>query len=241
MIHYLTNRDITILEHIIFLCEKSAKQIQFCFIKGKKQFYISPKKNIFITFELSTPIDFDYPISDLKSFLGKGKRKIDSDVIEVDRERLVLPTQEEIKNFENKEKITQFEFSFEDFKKINSNKLSKFKYINFMGVDKKFSYRLQNHIWDWWRDENNKSIIKKGKINLKFRYVLERYNLSRLLPNNFKVTLRKKVIQFTHKHLNYYFSPEVEFHGQGVKNFYSISNTVEDVDLISRYKKLKFI
>jgi hypothetical protein len=71
--------------------------------------------------------------------------------------------------------------------------------------------------------------------------VLERYNLSRLLPNNFKVTLRKKVIQFTHKDLNYYFSPEVEFHGQGVRSFYSISNTVNDVDLINRYKKLKFI
>jgi hypothetical protein len=241
MIHYLTNRDITILEHIIFLCEKSAKQIQFCFNKGKKQSYISPKKNIFITFELSTPIDFDYPISDLKSFLSKSKRKIESNIFEVDKERLVLPTQEEIKNFENQEKITQFEFSFEDFKKINSNKLSKFKYINFMGVDKQFSYRLQNHIWDWWRDENNKFIIKKGKINLKFRYVLERYNLSRLLPNNFKVTLRKKVIQFTHKDLNYYFSPEVEFHGQGVRSFYSISNTVNDVDLINRYKKLKFI
>lgn len=241
MIHYLTNRDITILEHIIFLCEKSAKQIQFCFNKGKKQFYISPKKNIFITFELSTPIDFDYPISDLKFFLGKSKRKINSDIIDVDKERLVLPTQEEIKNFENKEKIVQFDFSFEDLKKINSNKVSKFKYINFIGVDKQFIYRLQNHIWDWWRDENNKFIIRKGKINLKFRYVLERYNLSRLLPNNFKVILRKKAIQFIHKDLNYYFLPEVEFHGQGVRSFYSISNTVNDVDLISRYKKLKFI
>jgi hypothetical protein len=241
MIHYLTNKDITILEHIIFLCEKSAKQIQFCFNKGKKQFYISPKKNILITFELSSPISFDFPISDLKSFLGKSIKKIDSNDIEVDKERLVLPTPEEIKNFEKEEKILKFDFSFEDLKKINSNKVSKFKYINFLGVDKQFTYRLQNHIWDWWRDENNKFIISKGKINLKFRYVLERYNLSRLLPNNYQVILKKKVIQFTHKHLNYYFLPEVEFHGQGVRSFYFISNTVNDVDLISRYKKLKFI
>jgi len=241
MIHYLTHKDITILEHIVFLCEKSAKQIHFRFSKGKKQSYISPKKDILITFELSTSIDFDYFTDDLKSFLGQNTNKIERNNSLEDSERLVLPTEEEIKDFENRKKISEFDFSFEDFKKINSNKLSKFKYINIMGVDKKLSYRLQNHIWDWWRDENEKTIIQKGRSNLKFRYVLERYYLSRLLPNNFNVTLRKKVIQFTHKHLNYYFLPEIEFHGQGVKNFYSISNKVSDEDLIERYKKLKFV
>ena len=43
-LHSLTDKDITILEHIVFVAEKSAKTVQFCFKKGKQQSYITPKK-----------------------------------------------------------------------------------------------------------------------------------------------------------------------------------------------------
>ena len=50
-----------VLKHIVYIAERTAKQIQFCFTKGKKQYYISPK-SIFLTFNLQSPIDFDYLI-----------------------------------------------------------------------------------------------------------------------------------------------------------------------------------
>ena len=54
----LSAKALNILEHIIFVAEKTAKQIQFCFTKGNKQYYLSPKRNIFITFKLKKPILF---------------------------------------------------------------------------------------------------------------------------------------------------------------------------------------
>ena len=62
MKYTLTDKTITILEHILFVAEKSSKIVQFCFIKGKKQCYINPQQDIFVTFELDEPIKFDYPI-----------------------------------------------------------------------------------------------------------------------------------------------------------------------------------
>jgi len=67
-----------VLKHIVYIAERTAKQIQFCFTKGKKQYYISPKRDIFLTFNLQSPIDFDYPIPDLNHFLSSNIKTIDS-------------------------------------------------------------------------------------------------------------------------------------------------------------------
>ena len=58
MKYTLTDKTITILEHIIYVAEKTSKIVQFCFIKGKKQFYINPLQDIFVTFELDEAIKF---------------------------------------------------------------------------------------------------------------------------------------------------------------------------------------
>ena len=79
MKYTLTDKTITILEHIIFVAEKTAKIVQFCFVKGKKQSYINPQEDIFVTFELDNPIKFDYAISNLKTFLGRAVKVLDSD------------------------------------------------------------------------------------------------------------------------------------------------------------------
>ena len=83
MIYNLDNKTITILEHIVFVAEKSAKQVQFCFTKGKKQYYINPSKDIFVSFELDKPITFDYPIRDLTTFLARAVKVLDSDKIKI--------------------------------------------------------------------------------------------------------------------------------------------------------------
>ena len=57
MKYTLTDKTITILEHIIYVAEKTAKTVQFCFIKGKKQSYINPQQDIFVTFELEDAIN----------------------------------------------------------------------------------------------------------------------------------------------------------------------------------------
>jgi hypothetical protein len=83
MKHTLTDKDITILEHIVFVAEKSAKVIQFCFKKGTHQVYITPKKELLITFNLSTPIAFDYPVANLKTFLATASNAIGVDRLNV--------------------------------------------------------------------------------------------------------------------------------------------------------------
>ena len=115
MIYNLDNKTITILEHIVFVAEKSAKQVQFCFTKGKKQYYINPSKDIFVSFELDKPITFDYPIRDLSTFLARAVKVLDSDKIKINKDDLVLPTHEEILSFESSKTVDVADF-FEMYK-----------------------------------------------------------------------------------------------------------------------------
>ena len=232
---------IKVLEHIVHIAEKTAKQIQFCFTKGKKQYYLSPKQNIFVTFNLHSSIDFDYPIPDLKSFLATNKFTIDSEKLITDKDNLFLPTDDDKKFFEGGHLLDFVDFSFKDIQLLNSSKTNKYEFINFISEDKTLYYRFQNHIWDWWRDEDDKLIVKKDKVNNKFRYIVERKLINRMLPNDYKLFFKRNVIQFQYKHLNYYFKPTNEFHRQGVKNFYSLQDKVKDKHLNERYKKLGFI
>ena len=101
---------LTILEHILYVAEKTAKTVQFCFIKGKKQSYINPQKDILVTFELEDAIKFDYPINNLRTFLARAvddKNNLTSIVIDSDKnksnkEDLELVTKENIRYFESK-------------------------------------------------------------------------------------------------------------------------------------------
>ena len=88
MKYTLADKDIAILEHVVFVAEKSAKTIQFCFRKGKHQTYINPKKELFVSFDLQTPIDFDYPIANLKTFLADDIKDLDPDKNNVDISKL---------------------------------------------------------------------------------------------------------------------------------------------------------
>ena len=232
---------VNILEHIIFIAEKTSKQIQFCFTKGNKQYYLTPKRNIFITFKLKKPIQFDYPIPDLKKFLQRNKSSIDSNNLLTNKDDLFLPTINDIKEFENKKLVQIMPFSHNDLRLLSSTKTKKYEFINIMSENNLSFYRFQKHIWDWWRNEDKKLIIKKGKVSRKFRYIMNRNLLSRMLPNDYKLFCRRGVLQFQLKHLNYYFESINEFHGQGVRKFYSPSNSIKDKDLLKRYKKARLI
>ena len=94
MKYTLTDKTITILEHIIYVAEKTSKIVQFCFIKGKKQFYINPLQDIFVTFELDEAIKFDYAISNLKTFLSRAVKVLDSDKNKPNKDELYQPTKE---------------------------------------------------------------------------------------------------------------------------------------------------
>ena len=101
MKYTLTDKTITILEHIIYVAEKTAKTVQFCFIKGKKQYYINYLKDIFVTFELEEAIPFDYPIYNLKTFIVRAVKVLDSDKNKTKKSDLALiPTKEHIREFE---------------------------------------------------------------------------------------------------------------------------------------------
>ena len=200
MKHTLANTDITILEHIVFAAEKSAKVIQFCFKKGIEQSYITPKKDLLITFNLSTPITFDYPIANLKTFLAGAITELNSDKNQTDISQLVLPTTQDIAVFQTKI-VQELDFTLDDLK--TNQRLKKYKHLNIMGVNKKCVFRYQNHERSWWFDDGNKEVVNHGKCSRKFRYVIARDRL-RLLPNDYKLILRDKdVIQFQLKHLNY--------------------------------------
>ena len=77
MTHTLSDSDITILKHILFVAEQSAKVVQFCFKKGKQQAYITPSKDLLVTFDLSTPIKFDYPIANVRTFVAEASYVLD--------------------------------------------------------------------------------------------------------------------------------------------------------------------
>jgi len=239
MKHQLSTLDITILEHIIFVAEKSAKTVQFCFKKGEKQYYMTPKEELLVSFKLSTAIKFDYPIANLKTFLAKARYELDSDKIKDDIDKLVLPTKEDIKEFESNKKTVQLlDFKLDD---LNTNsKLTKFKYLNIIGENNKCVFRYQNHERGWWFDDGNKKITPQGKSTRKFRYVLKREKL-RLLPNDYKLLLRDDIIQFQLKHLNYYFKSDIYWTGQGAKDWTNSNSTITDKHLIRRYKDLGYM
>ena len=233
MKYKLTSKTITILEHIVFVAEKSAKTVQFCFTKGTKQYYINPKNDIYVTFELDQPIPFDYPIHNLKTFLAKAVNEIDSEKIKIDKSSLVLPTNEDIKMFEGSKVVQTMDFKLTDLNKVSK---FKYKYLNIIGENKKSLLRCQNHVYNWWFDDGNKKIIPLGVSNRKFRYVIETNKL-KLLPNDYKLICKEGVLRFQFKHLNYYFLPEVSWQKQSVKDWVTSDTLVTDKVLIGLYRK----
>jgi len=233
MKYNLTSKTITILEHIVFVAEKSAKTVQFCFTKGTKQYYINPKNDIYVTFQLEQPIRFDYPISNLKTFLGKAVKVIDSEKNKVDKNNLILPTSEDIKKFEGSQVVQTTDFNLTDLNKVSK---LKYKYLNIIGENKKCLLRSQNHVYNWWFDDGDKKILPLGKSSRKFRYVIETNKL-RLLPNDYKLILKHGVVRFQFKHLNYYFLPEVWWQRQSVKDWVTSDKLVTDKVLISLYQR----
>ena len=238
MKYKLSNRTITILDHIVFVAEKSAKVVQFCFKKGVKQYYINPKKDLLVSFNLDKKINFDYPISNLKTFLARAVGEIDSEKSIADVNKLVLPNKDNIKEFEKKKVVETLNFTYNDLKTTKS--LHKFKYLNIMGVNNKCVFRYQNHFNNWWFDDGNKKVISKGKCSRKYRYVLERTKI-KLLPNDYKLICRDEVLQFQLKYLNYYFLPEVSWQRQSVKDWVVANAQVNDKHLLGLYKSKGFI
>jgi len=243
MKYKLTDKTITILEHIIFVAEKTSKVVQFCFIKGRKQFYINPQEDIFVTFELDDAIPFDYPIRDLKTFLLKAVSEIDSDKNKVDKEVLFLPTKEHIREFESKSVLQTINFTQSDLVQIGKHKHT---YLNIIGENDKFILRYQNHAKDWWFDDGNKKIFNIGKSTRKFRYVIKRERI-RLLPNEYKLIIKVGgVLRFQHKHLNYYFRCDNGQDGNfwigvQVKSWVTSKEQVKDKHLIALYKSKGYL
>ena len=238
MKYKLSDKTITILEHIIFVAEKSAKTVQFCFIKGVKQYYITPKKDLLVSFELDSKINFDYPIANLKTFLARAVKVLDSEKWIADKDKLLLPDKDDIKMFEGKKVVQILDFTHQDITTAVS--LSQFKYLNIMGVNNKCVFRYQNHFNNWWFDDGNKKVIPRGKCSRKYRYVLERTKI-KLLPNDYKLICRDEVLQFQLKHLNYYFLPEVSWQRQSVKDWVVANAQVNDKHLLGLYKSKGFI
>ena len=233
MKYTLTDKTITILEHIIYVAEKTSKIVQFCFIKGKKQFYINPLQDIFVTFELDEAIKFDYAISNLKTFLTRAVKVLDSDKNKTNKDELYLPTKEHIREFESKSVVQTTNFTIKDLQNI-----SKFKhrYLNVIGENDKFKLRYQNRANDWWFDDGNKKIFNIGKSSRKFRYALKRERV-RLLPNDYKLICKEGgVLRFQLKHLNYYFKSENFWQRQQVKAWVTIKDKLKDKHLIALYK-----
>jgi len=232
MKYKVSDKTRIILEHILYVAEKSSKTVQFCFTKGEQQYYITPKRDLLVSFKLDTPIKFDYPIANLKTFLSKAA-DLDSDKIKTNKDTLYLASKNDIREFTGKRVVQNIKFKLKDLETNHS--LSKYKYLNIIGDSKNCVLRYQNHIWNWWFDDKDKKILPLGKSSRKFRYIIERSKL-RLLPNNYQLILREDIIQFQLKHLNYYFAPEVYWTKQSVKDWVSSDRLVKDKDLIKRYK-----
>ena len=239
MTHTLTSRDITILEHIFYVAEKSAKTIQFCFKKGKHQSYITPKKDIYVTFELSSPIAFDYAVSDLQTFLATANTKLDFHKNNMNVNFLeLLANEQDDKDFKTKI-VQELNFNLDDFN--NNKKFKKYKYLNIMGEGNKCLFRYQNHERSWWYLDTDREDVNHSKCNRKFRYVIERSKL-RLLPHNdYKLILRHEVIQLQLKDLNYYFVPEIAWLRQSVKDWTDEGSLIDDEHLIKQYIKKGYI
>jgi len=238
MKYTLTDKTITILEHIMFVAEKTSKIVQFCFVKGRNQSYINPQEDIFVTFELDDAIKFDYAIRNLKTFLTSAVVEIDSDKNKVDKEDLFLPTNEHIRSFESKSVIQTSDFTIKDLQNIGK---FKHRYINVIGENNKMLLRYQNHANDWWYDDGNKKVFNIGKSTRKFRYVLKRERI-RLLPNDYKLICKEGgILRFQLRHLNYYFKSENFWKGQQVKAWVTIKDKLKDKHLIALYKSKGYL
>ena len=238
MKYTLTDKTITILEHIIFVAEKTSKVVQFCFVKGRKQSYINPQEDIFVTFELDDAIKFDYAIRNLKTFLLSAVVEIDSDKNKVNKEDLFLPNKTHTSMFESKSVVQTVNFKHSDL-----NQVSKFKhtYLNVIGENDKLILRYQNHVNDWWFDDGNKKIFSIGKSTRKFRYALKKVRI-RLLGNDYKLICKEGgILRFQYKHLNYYFKCENFWKGQQVKSWVTIKDKVQDKHLIELYKSKGYL
>ena len=234
MKHTLSTTDLTILEHIVFVAEKSAKTVQFYFKKGIEQTYITPKKDLLVTFNLSEPIGFDYPVIDLKKFIATySPVAVDFKKNTVDISSMVIHTKEDAERFKT-EIVQELDFTFDDLQ--TNQRLKKYKHLNILGEKNKCIFRYQNHEKSWWFDDGNKKIIEHGKSSRKFRYVIQRDKL-RLLPNDYKLILRETSIQFQYKHLNYYFLPDVSWKRQSVKDWTTATSIITDSHLIEQYRK----
>ena len=239
MKYTLTDKTITILEHIIYVAEKTAKTVQFCFIKGKKQYYINYLKDIFVTFELEEAIPFDYPIYNLKTFIVRAVKVLDSDKNKTKKSDLALtPTKEHIREFESKSVIQTADITIKDLQNIGK---SKHRYLNVIGENDKMLLRLQNHPTSWWYDDGNKKIFNIGKSTRKFRYAVKRERI-RLLPNDYKLICKEgNILRFQLKHLNYYFRSENFWQRQQVKKWVTIKDKIKDKHLIALYKSKGYL
>ena len=155
MKYTLADKDITILEHLVHVAEKSAKTIQFCFRKGKHQTYINPKKELFVSFDLQTPIDFDYPIANLKTFLSNEIRDLDPDKNNVDIKQLVLPTDKDEDGFN-----TQI------IQEIDLLKDERILYVNYFALKSQYVKRLADKYQNNLIIDNTQDFFEKPLENI---------------------------------------------------------------------------
>jgi len=239
MKYELADKTVEILKHILFVAEKSSKTVQFCFIKGKKQSYINPQSDIFVTFELDEPIKFDYAISNVRTFLEEAVVIIDSEKNKTKKDQLFLPTKQDTRYFESKSVVQVIDLKQKDLQQINKNK---FTYLNIIGDNNKFILRYQNHKRGLWFDDGNRKIFVIGKSTRKFRYLIKKEKLSKLFPNNYKLICKESgVLRLQYKHLNYYFKSDSSWQRQQVKNWDTVKSDVKDKHLIALYKRKGFL
>lgn len=245
MIFKLSNTDLEILKHIVFVAKKIANTINFNFIRGKKQYYLTPKKDLLIYFELSKSISFEYPVYDLESFLSYLQRNKSNAIDNTKRfsrkDDLFLPSAELIKDFLNRKLVYKTNFTFEDLQICNSTKVSNFKYLDITTNLKKLNFRYQTYTYSWWETDKAEIFVKE-KVKKKFRYLLERKKL-RLLPTDYVLLLKDKMIVFKTKDypLEYHFIPDRHFHSRRVRDYFDITPPVEDEHLKEVYKNAGFI
>ena len=245
MIFKLSNTDLEILKHIVFVAKKIAKTINFNFIRGKKQYYLTPKKDLLIYFELSKPISFEYPVFDLESFLSylqRNKSKVIDNTKRVSKkDDLFLPDAELIKDFLKRKLVYKTKFTFEDLQISNSMKVSDFKHLDIATNHKKLNFRYQTYTYSWWETDKSEIFVKE-KVIKKFRYVLERKKL-RLLPTDYELLLKDKMIVFKTKDypLEYHFVPDRHFPSRRVRDYFDITPPVEDEHLKDVYRNAGLI
>ncbi len=239
MKYEVSNNTKEILWAIVHCAEANdAKVVQFCFTKGENQYYINPKRDLLITFKLDKPIKFDYPIPNLSTFL-QSAMKIDSDKLKTHKDNIFTPSKQDIKDFTVGKVVENIKYNHNHL--IETQKLLKYRQVNVIGSNGKCNLRFQNHHWNWWVDDNNKKVIPLGQSSRKFRYVLNRKKLNKLFPTDYRLILREEIMQFQHKHLNFYFKPEVQWVRNRMRDWVSSDKTITDKDLKKRYKQVGLI